>query len=114
MSPAGRVSCSTMPVASLGPWLVTVTVNVTDSPTAGVERSTAFCTAMSAAAAALIEAAAVSLLVLGSGSLAAVLVAMFEIVPAWVTCAMMVSCAEPPLSRVPTNHCPEDATYEPC
>ena len=112
--PAGRTSVSTTPVASLGPWLVAVTVKVTTSPTEGMASSTVFWTATSAAAAAFSGAEAESLPVSGSGSVCAVLVAMLVIVPACVTTAWMTSPARPPLSSWPTSHCPVDSRYAPC
>src|SRR5262249_37552973 len=53
-------------------------------------------------------------LVSGSGSLAAVLVAMLVSVPACVTCTRSVSVALWPLLSVPTDHWPVPAAYEPC
>ena len=102
------------PLASLGPLLVAVTVKVTFWPTDGVGLSTVFWSATSAEAAAFSVATAESLLVLGSGSLADVLVAVLVIVPGWVSTAVMVSVALAPFWRSPTCHCPEDGTYEPC
>src|SRR5262249_44615512 len=101
-SPAGSRSSTTTPVASFGPRSVAVTVNVTVSPTDGVVRSTVFWSATSAAAAALIVTAAVSLLVFGSGSLAPVLAAVLVTVPACVTRAASVSSAKSPAFRLPT------------
>src|SRR5262245_66196932 len=70
--------------------------------------------ATSAEGAAFRAAVAVSLLVFGSGSLAAVLVAVLVITPGCVTCAVMVSVALAPFWRSPTCHSPDDGTYEPC
>src|SRR6516164_8128135 len=79
-------------------------VNVTFCPTAGVLLSTVFWMPTSAAAAVFSVAAALSLLVSGSGSLAAVLVAMLVSVPACVTCTMRVSVAPWLFGSVPTAH----------
>src|SRR5262249_61297128 len=107
---AGSASVTVTPLASLGPLLMAVTRKVTVWPTDGVGLSTVFWRARSAEGAAFSGAAAVSLLVFGSGSLAAVLVAMLVITPGCVTCAVMVSVALAPFWRAPTCHCPEDGT----
>src|SRR5262249_48858276 len=87
-SPANR-SVTTTPLASLGPVLVAVTVNVTFCPTAGVGLSTVFWMPTSAEGAAFSVATAESLLVFGSGSLAAVLGAGVGVVPGWEAVAGM-------------------------
>ncbi len=101
-------------MAGAGPLLVAVTVKVTTSPTAGVGLSTVLSSPTSASTPSFTVALAVSLLVFGSGSFAAVLVAMFVIVPGTVTCAVNVSCALAPFARLPRIHWPLLATYPPC
>src|SRR5262249_59768640 len=113
-SPTGSRSSTTTPVASFGPRSVAVTVNVTVSPTDGVVRSTVFWSATSAAAAALIMTAAVSLLVFGSGSFAPVLAAVLVTVPVCATRAASVSSAKSPAFRLPTTQSPLEAVYVPC
>src|SRR5262245_12885306 len=70
--------------------------------------------ATSAAAAALTGAAAESLLVSGSGSFDAVLVAVLVIIPGCVTRAVIVSVSLCPLMSGPTVQRPLPAVYEPC
>src|SRR5262249_56458371 len=91
VSPGGSASCTTTPLASLGPRSVAVTVKVTVSPTEGAVRSTVFWMATSAAGAALSWATAESLLVSGSGSLPAGLVGLFVSTPRRVYTAGLVA-----------------------
>ena len=106
VSPAGSASVTTTPVAGLGPLLVTVTVNVTVSPTSGAGWSTVLVTPTSALAAPFTIAAAELLLATGSGWSCATTSARLVMAPATVTVASSVSVADCAFSSVPIVHAP--------
>ena len=112
-SPAGNVSAIVTPVAGLGPRFVARTVKVTVSPTSASWRSTSLSTSRSAAAVAVVRAAAESLPTTGSGSFWPVLTARFVIVPGAVTVAVRTSCAVSPTASDPTDHAPVAGSYAP-
>src|SRR5947209_1992111 len=87
--PAGSASLIDTPVAASGPMFVTVTVNVTTSPTFGRALLTVLVTARSACRGAR-EALAVLLAGFGSNWSDAVTVAVFVAVPGVVTRARRI------------------------
>ena len=105
VSPAGRRSLTRTPVAALGPLFCAVTVNVTFWPTFGVALLTDFVSAMSADWPFRV-AEATSLAALGSGWLPPERFAVFVMLPALLTVAVIVSVADAPLVRAPTFQSP--------
>ena len=83
--PIGSASLMTTPVASLGPWFVAMTLNVTVSPTAGVGLLTVFAIERFADAAALSDTLDWSFAGFKSNSTCAVLTAVLTIVPGAAT-----------------------------
>src|SRR5450759_929006 len=111
-SPAGNLSLTTTPVASLGPLLVAVIVKVTLAPTFGVVLSTPLVMAMSAATG-LMLALAVLLPATGSVCNSAVLVAVLVVGDVVFTLATMERVLLAPLARVPTVQSPVAELYGP-
>ena len=104
-SPADNTSVTATPVAGLGPWLATITLNVSSSPTCGDERVSALVTLRLADSAALSVTLALLLAAFGSTSVCCVMVAVLTRAPGAVTVATIVSVAGVPVSlRVPTVH----------
>ena len=106
-SPADNTSVSATPVAGLGPWLATVTLNVRSSPTCGVDRVSALVTRRLADSAAFRVTLELSLAAFGSTSVCCVMVAVLTRAPGAVTVATIVSvavAAVPVSLSVPTVH----------
>ncbi len=102
----GRTSFTTMSVAVSGPRLVSVTMNVIDSPTAGIELLTDFATDTEAVPVPFTTARAASFAGLGSGSVCAVLRALLNNGPEALTCAASVRVADAPAAMASTVHSP--------
>ena len=81
------------PVAGLGPWLATITLNVSSSPTWGDDRVSALVTVRLADSAALSVTLALLLAAFGSTSVCCVMVAVLTRAPGAVTVATIVSVA---------------------
>ena len=92
-SPADNTSVTATPVAGLGPWLATITLNVSSSPTWGDERVSALVTVRLADSAALSVTLALLLAAFGSTSVCCVMVAVLTRAPGAVTVATIVSVA---------------------
>src|SRR6187455_2855132 len=92
--PADNTSVTATPVAGLGPWLVTTTLNVSSSPTWGDDRVSDLTTCRLADAAALSVTLALLLAAFGSTSVC-VTVAVFTRAPGAATVATIVSVAVP-------------------
>src|SRR5260370_39120664 len=96
-------------VAAFGPWLATVTVKVTMSPTFGVGSLTALLRVRSACCGVSV-ALAVLLPVFGSNWSAWLMVAVLVWAFGLFTRAVRVSVGRPPLATAPTVQRPVDAT----
>ncbi len=106
-SPADNTSVTATPVAGLGPWLATITLNVSSSPTCGDDRVSALVTRRLADSAELSVTLALLLAAFGSTSVCAVTVAVWTRAPGAVTVATIVrvAVAAAPVSlSVPTVH----------
>ena len=104
VSPAGSASATTTDCAASGPLLVTVTVNATLAPTAGVASSTAFVTTRFASGTLTVADAVLSA---GVGSYVELVApAVFVTAVCTLTVATTVSVAEAPFVRLPTVQVP--------
>ena len=106
-SPADNTSVTATPVAGLGPWLATITLNVSSSPTWGDDRVSDLVTLRLADSAALSVTLALLLAAFGSTSVCCVMVAVWTRAPGAVTVATIVSvavAAAPVSLSVPTVH----------
>src|SRR5262245_64490869 len=110
--PAGRRSVTSTPVASSGPLLVNVTVNVIWSPTFGVASLTVLSMARLARWGVSV-ALAVLLALLGSNWSLSVTVAVLVRAMGLVTAAVIVSTVWVPLASAPTSQMPLVLSYVP-
>ena len=101
VTPAGRVSVTTTPVAGLGPLLLAVTVYVMVLP-ATAEAGPVFVIDRSAEAVTLVVAVAVLSPLVGSGSLALIVAVFVMLPPVAGAVAVMVIVALAPDASVPT------------
>src|SRR5262249_49075911 len=101
VNPEGSRSVTWAPVAVSGPLLLSVTVNVTVSPTLGVGSLTVFASARSACCGVAVVLAAL-LPVLGSTWAEWVIVAVFVCGPGLVTVTRSTNVADDPAATVPT------------
>ena len=112
VSPDGTVSDTVTPVAVLGPLLVSVTVNVMESPWFGVVSLTILASSRSATAPAVADACAESFPATLSTSFSAVTVAVLVIVAVVSAVPVMVKVSNAPLASEPTVQTPVPELYD--